>query len=350
MQIPGFASLPLWSNLLIFAAAAVAVWLAGTRLAEYVDVGGARKGADQALLGMVLLGIGTSLPEIATTISGALMNNARLVVGNLFGGVALQIALLGLVDVIAVRGALTYFTPQPVLLFQGVALLLLLSIALTGAVLGEPIAWLGMGLTPVLLATGYLMTLWAVRNREYLPQWRATNAPPDDSPVVMSSSDAPSQLSMTKLYVYGSIAATVILAAGWLVVLTGDALATQTGLGASFIGVTLVAASTSLPELSTTLAAVRRGRHEMAVANILGTNCLEVALLLVADLSYRPGPILAETDQSALVAVAIGLVVTCMYLLGLLERRDQTFGRIGWDSLAVLIAYGLGLIALYHVR
>jgi cation:H+ antiporter len=166
----------------------------------------------------------------------------------------------------------------------------------------------------------------------------------------MSSSDAPSQLSMTKLYVYGSIAATVILAAGWLVVLTGDALATQTGLGASFIGVTLVAASTSLPELSTTLAAVRRGRHEMAVANILGTNCLEVALLLVADLSYRPGPILAETDQSALVAVAIGLVVTCMYLLGLLERRDQTFGRIGWDSLAVLIAYGLGLIALYHVR
>ena len=67
------------------------------------------------------------------------------------------------------------------------------------------------------------------------------------------------------------------------------AISQQTGLGASFVGVALVAASTSLPELSTALAAVRRGNHQMAVSNILGTNCLEVALFFVGDAAYRGG-------------------------------------------------------------
>jgi cation:H+ antiporter len=67
-----------------------------------------------------------------------------------------------------------------------------------------------------------------------------------------------------------------------------------------FVGLALVAASTSLPELSTTIGAVRRGNHQMAVSNILGTNSLEMALFFLADIVYRGGPILAETDDSAL--------------------------------------------------
>lgn len=127
-----FSAFPLWVNLAIFAGAAMFVWFAGTRLAEYADAIGVRTGLSHAFLGMVLLGVATSLPELATTVTGSLIGNARLVAGNLFGGVALQIAVLALVDLIAVRGALTYFTPHPVLLFQGVMLLLLLSLPSQG--------------------------------------------------------------------------------------------------------------------------------------------------------------------------------------------------------------------------
>jgi cation:H+ antiporter len=102
--------------------------------------------------------------------------------------------------------------------------------------------------------------------------------------------------------------------------------------------------------LSTALAAVRAGNHEMAVSNILGTNCLEMALFLVADVAYRGGPILAATDASGMLAAAMGLIVTCLLLLGLLERRDQTIGRMGLDSIAVLITYVVGLAGLYHLR
>ena len=159
-----------------------------------------------------------------------------------------------------------------------------------------------------------------------------------------------SGVSDARLYSYAGGSAAVIFAAGSALALTGDALAEQTGLGASFVGVALVAASTSLPELSTALGAVRHGNHQMAVSNILGTNCLEVALFLPADIIYRGGPLLAELDRSATFAAAAGIVITAIFLVGLLERRNRTVLGMGVDSLAVLVVYGTSLVTMYTLR
>jgi cation:H+ antiporter len=344
-----FTTFPLWLNVALFGAAAALVWFAGTRLAGYADAIAARTRLSAALLGLVLLGVATSLPEIATTVTAAAIDNPRLVAGNLFGGVSLQIAILAVVDLVAVRGALTYFTPQPVLLFQGVMLLLLLATAVAGSAIGEPIAVFGIGLTPMLLMAGYLATVRVSSSEQYLPRWRATNEPPP-ADERHHADESLQRLSNTRVYTYSGISALVILAAGWVLARTGDVLAEQTGLGASFVGVALVAASTSLPELSTTLGAVRRGNHQMAVSNILGTNCLEVALFLIADSVYRGEPILRTVDTSAMFAGAIGMIVTAIFLLGLLERRDRTILGMGVDSLGVLLVYGCGIVGLYSLR
>jgi cation:H+ antiporter len=322
-------------------------------LANYADAISTRTRLSQALLGMLMLGIATSLPEVATTVTAAWLGNAALLAGNLFGGVALQTAILAVVDLIAVRGRpLAYFTPQPVLLLQGVMLLLLLALALAGAAAGEPLSMYGIGMTPLLLLAGYILVIRWSQPGDYLPRWRAINEP--DEPAQENQRDAGARveehLSSRRLYIYSGASALVILIAGWVLAQTGDAIARQTNLGASFVGVALVAASTSLPELSTTLAAVRRGNHEMAVSNILGTNCLEVALFFVADVVYRDGPILAATDRSAFFAATIGMVVTCVYLLALLERRDRTVLGMGVGSLAVLVVYCAGIVGLYFLR
>jgi cation:H+ antiporter len=336
-------------NLAIFGGAAVLVWVAGTRLARYADAISARTKLSKAFLGLVLLAVATSLPEIATTVAGARLGNAQLVAGNLFGGVALQVAILALVDAIAVRGALTYFTPQPMLLMQGVMLLLLLSVAVAGVAAGDPIAFAGLGLTPILLVAGYVLTLWWSKSGVGQPRWRATDDPlaGREEPAV---AEPLAHLSNPRLYIYSVVGAVAILVAGWALARTGDALAEQTGLGASFVGVVLVAASTSLPELSTTLAAVRLGNHQMAVSNILGTNCLELALFFVGDVLYRDGPLLAAADRSALFAAALGMVVTSIYLLGMLERRNRTVLRMGYDSAGVLATYAAGIVGLYFLR
>ena len=353
MTIPDFHALSVWTNVAIFAGAAAVVWLAGTRLAYYADAISERTQVSKAFLGLILLGVATSLPEIATTITASLLDNASLVAGNLFGGVALQIVVLAIVDMIAVRRALTFFTPQPVLLFQGVMLLLLLSVALAGAAAGDPLSVAGFGLTPVLLVAGYVATVnWSRPGGDRLPRWRATHVPTNDDAASQREQESSGyeHYSNRRLFAVSALSGLVILLAGWALAQTGDALSQQTGLGASFVGVALVAASTSLPELSTALAAVRQGNHQMAVSNILGTNCLEVAVFFVADAAYRGGPILAATDDSAVFAATIGMVVTCIYLVGLLERRNRTWFRMGYDSVAVLVAYGAGLVGLYFMK
>jgi len=129
-----------------------------------------------------------------------------------------------------------------------------------------------------------------------------------------------------------------------------DVLAVQTGLGSGFVGATLVTLATSLPEVSPTFSAVRIGAYGMAVANILGTNALAIALFFLADLFYYDGLILLALDRSAIILAALGIVVTCLYLWGLLERRDHTILGMGIDSAAVLVLYTGGMVVLYLVR
>jgi cation:H+ antiporter len=75
---------------------------------------------------------------------------------------------------------------------------------------------------------------------------------------------------------------TAILICGWVVTKASEAVADQTGLGTTFIGATLLAITTSLPELSTTVQAIRLGAYAMAVSSIFGSNAMDTALLFVA--------------------------------------------------------------------
>jgi cation:H+ antiporter len=345
-----FSKFPLWVNLAVFGAAAACVWIAGSRLAGYAEEIARRTGLNRAFLGMLLLGVATSTPEIATSSTGAMLGNAQLVAGNLLGGVALQVANLAVIDWIVVRGALTYFAPQPILLFQGVMLLLLLALTLAGMAMGEPVSVLGVGLTPLVAVAGYLFTVRYSHKEEHAPRWRATHLPEPAHLSAKDSDQAYGQTGKRMLYAFVGVGALVIFAAGWTVAQVGDAVAGQTNLGANFVGVALMALSTSLPELSTSLAAARQGNHQMAVANILGTNCLTVALFFLADLFYRDGPILAALDQASLVTGALGMILTCVLLLGLLERRNRTVFGLGVDMAVVIVIYFSGLTVLYTMR
>jgi cation:H+ antiporter len=85
----------------------------------------------------------------------------------------------------------------------------------------------------------------------------------------------------------------------------------------------------------------------MAFSNVLGSNSFMLALLLIADIFYREGAILDSVDQSTQVAAALGIVVTCVYLWGLLEGKDRTLFRMGIDSIIAVGAYVVGLALLY---
>jgi Ca2+/Na+ antiporter len=126
----------------------------------------------KAYVGLLLLAGATSLPEIATSITAAAIGNASLAVSNLLGGVAIQTVVLAVVDATQLRRALTFWVPQPVLLLQGVLLVLLLSLALGGTAAGEPLVVLGVGATTVLLAAVYVLGLHHAHRYVGHPRWR----------------------------------------------------------------------------------------------------------------------------------------------------------------------------------
>jgi len=135
-----------------------------------------------------------------------------------------------------------------------------------------------------------------------------------------------------------------------VLVTSAEAIAVQSGLGASFIGVTVLAAATSMPEISTTFAAVRLGAYTMAISNIFGSNLIMLALLLPADMLYREGTLLAAAGRPELLALIFGLMVTAIYVAGMLVRRKPKVLGMGLDSALVLAVYATSLATLYAVR
>jgi cation:H+ antiporter len=346
-----FKNYSLWLNIAVFAVSASVVWVSGTRLSGYADMIAERTGIGHAFTGLVLLGVVTSLPEAAVTVVASVAGNLPLAVNNLLGGIAFGFTILAIADAAIGRDALTSVVPDPVVMLQGNLSILLLALIAAGITVGD-VAWLGIGTWCWSILLLYLLAVWMTQRSQGRFAWHPKDMDRPKSgrnPAKADSGhnrDAP--LAGVVLSTVG--AGLAILIAGFFLSETGDAIATKTVLGSSFVGVLLVAIATSLPEVSTVLAAVRLHRYEMAVSDIFGTNLFSVALVFVADAVHRGGPALNAVGRFAAVASLLGIVVTTLYIAGLVERRDRTILRMGYDSLAVLVTYLGGIFLLYRLR
>lgn len=349
-----FGGLSLWANISLFLVTAGVVWFAGTRIARYADTIAKSTGIGQAAIGLLLLGGVTSLPEIAVTATAGWIGNAALAVNNLLGSIALQVAILAIVDAAIGRRALTSVVPDSTILMQGALNTLLLCIPVAAILAGDR-AVLGIGAWAWVCATAYVASILLLSRSEGEGRWRPVR--PDgrsDRDVQRPRPNEPGQeqagADLWPVIARTAGLAAVILVAGFVLSQTGDAIAKQTGLGSSLVGFVLLAASTSLPELSSTLSAARLGNYAMALSNILGTNLLNVGLLFLVDLVASGAPVLNQVGPFAAFGAVLGIVVTAIFMVGLLERRDRTVLRMGYDSLAVLGVYLGGLVLLYGLK
>jgi cation:H+ antiporter len=354
MGVFDFHRYPLWINLALFAAGGVAVWIAGIRLTRYVDAFAERVGLGRSFAGVLLLGGITSLPEIMTIGTASVIGNAPLAVNNVFGGVAMQVAVLVIADA-TVRGRpISSAIAGPDVLLQGVLLIFLLVVAAAGIVIGD-VAVLSVGFWSGAVLLVAALGIFLVYRYESHERWEPVMLEDEERRGESGKPGAARRkrtrdLSTRRIALSIMAAGAVIVVAGFVVAKTGDALATQTGLGASLVGAVLVAVSTSLPEVSTTIAAARLGRFDMAFSNVFGANLLDVGLLFLADLLYAGAPVLNEVGRFALFGALLAIAVSAVYLAGLIVRPTRVVWRVGVDSLLVLAIYLTGLLGLYRLR
>ena len=332
--------LPLHWNVAVFVAAAVVIALTGTRLAGIADRLADRTGMGEAITGALLLGASTSLPGITTSVTAAWNGAAELAMSNAIGGIAVQTAFLGIADIFNREANLEHQAASLPNMLNASVLMALLGCVLLAAD-GPDYTFWGVHPATPLLFLGYLFGLRLARKSHEAPEWRPrrTGLTREDEPEAESGSE-----SLLGLWTRFLVLAAIMGVSGWVVARAGIGLTRQTGISASIVGGLFTAVATSLPELVTCVAAIRRGALTLAVGDIIGGNCFDVLFAAAADVAYRSGSIYHAVGADERFLVALSVVMTAVLLMGLVIREKRGIANIGFESFLILSLYGGGFL------
>ncbi len=332
---------PLLGTLLaLFGLCALVIGVTGVMIAELADRLADKTGLGEAMMGGIFLGASTSLSGIVTSVTMAADGYAGLAVSNAIGGIAAPTAFLAIADLLYRRANLEHAAASAVNLSQAVLLICLLSIPIL-AYASPDIACFGINPATPVMAGLYLFGLrlaaWARREPMWYPQ--KTDETREDRP----DYDAERDRSVHGLALRFAGLAAVVGGTGYVLAQTGVAITKSTGLSETLVGALMTAVATSLPELVTTIAAVRRGALTLAVGGIIGGNTFDVLFLVFADVAYRPGSIYHAIQPSTVFWIALSMFMTGTLLLGMLRREKQGVAGIGFESAAILVIYLFGV-------
>lgn len=346
-----FASFSLCYLILIFAAAATVIWIAGVQLSNTTDFIDIRFNLGEAMGGLIFLAIATNLPEIAIVVSASLTHNVGIAIGNILGGIAIQTVVLVLLDGIGLgkKAPLTYQAASLQLVLEGVLVIIVLVIAIMGIELPKSIIIARLAPGDLLIAIAWLVGLWLVNKaRRNLP-WHEKGRAPNTSPLGLNRSQIKKKKWNTAwaLFVF-FLAAAATLFAGVVLEESGRAIAKNIGWTGVLFGSTILAAITSLPEISTGLAAVKIADYTMAVSDIFGGNAFLPVLFLPATILSGES-LLPQAQNTDIYLASLGVLLTSIYIYGLIFRPKRQYFCLGIDSIVVLLLYIVGIIGLFTI-
>ena len=220
-------------------------------------------------------------------------------------------------------------------------LVLLLCVPLVAATV-PPVTVFGVHPASVVLIVLYVCGVNLARRDRQNPMWhpQQTASTRTDSPDVASEGGP----STSMLFLIFAALVLVIGVAGYVVATSGSLIAREAEFSGSLVGGLMTATVTSLPELVTTIAAVRRGALQLAVGGIIGGNTFDVLFLSASDVAYRHGSIYNAIDASSRFWALVGIAMTAVLLLGLIRRQEKGFANIGFESLGVLALYAGAIV------
>jgi cation:H+ antiporter len=323
--------------LLAFAASGALVVFAGVALSRHADAIAAATGIGRLWAGAVLLAGATSLPELATDLSAVRMHATNLAVGDLFGSSMANMLILALIDLV----------PRPRRVLQSCAIdhalsgslaIVLNAMAALCVLLAPAVSYYGVSPASVIIVVIYLGGARVVFRHEPL-------SPPHAPPAAIEMAPA---MPLPRAIRGFALAALGVVVAGPVFAWAAHAVAQSTGLGDTFVGTLLVGLATSLPELVTSLAAVRMGAFDLAVGNLFGSNALNMVLLLPLDLA-QPGSLFAHLDPEHALSGLMAVVLMALGLSAIVYRSKRRTWVIEPDSVLMLLTYGAGVWLLYRM-
>ena len=330
----------------IFLLSAAMIVYAGTKLSRYGDEIAKLTGLGGLWIGVVVMAGATSLPEIFTTVSAGWLNTPDLAAGNLFGAGMSNMLTLGLIDLLHRQKRVWQ---QAAL---GHTLTAAMAMALTGlaacfVLLNVNVTHVGVGLGSLTLFLLYVLGMRLVFRQEDMER-RQREQDVLVEQTLVKQEPVSRQVELRRAIIGFSLSALALLVAAPFLAWSAERIAEETGASATFIGTSLVAITTSLPELVVAIAAVRLGAFDLAVGNLFGSNAFNMAAFLFADLAYRDGSLLDSVSSTHALTALWSILMMNIGLMGIIYRAERRFLLVEPDSVLMIVSYGLGLWLLFR--
>ena len=316
----------------------------GSNLSKYGDVIAEKTGLGRAWIGLVLMASVTSLPELITGISSvAIADVPDIALGDIMGACVFNLSIIALMDMLNGKKPIFSESEHGLILSAGFGIILI-SLASISIMANANIPAIGhIGLYSPAIIMIYFIGIRGVflferrRIKEFVGEMAQTLRYEH-----ITTKEAVVKYAINALFIIGAAASLPFI---------GNRLAEETGLGRSFVGTVFIAMATTLPELVVSVSALKIGAADMAIANLFGSNMFNIFILAIDDIFYVKGALLSNVSTNHAVTGFMAVLMTGIAIAGLTYRlQRKAFLRLGWDAIAILLAYTVNIYLLYSLR
>lgn len=282
-----------------------------------------RAGISEFVIGLTIVGFGTSCPELVVSLSGAIEGNSDISVGNVVGSNIFNVLfILGLTAMVLPVGMTDKNRRIDIPITLGATFLLVI-LGITGSMSGPVISrW--EGVLMLLVFSAYLFYCFKSDSKDEFSETQQAT------------------LSITKSIALTLTGLAGLILGGDLFVDSATALARQIGVSDKFIAVTILAGGTSLPELATSLVAAIKGKEQLALGNILGSNVFNAMMILGLSSVITP---LSFASMTIVDIITLVLSAVLLLIWAYTGRKNRIDRREGAAMLLCYVAYNVFLFS-----
>ncbi len=336
------SSLLLWGE---FVCLCVFILFVSNFMAKAADQISELTGIGRSFIGVILLGTATSLPELGSGITAVrILDQPNLAAAGVFGACIYNLMIIGVLDLFCKNGpVLAHLTVTSAI--TGALSIAVLSVAslglLLGMMIGQPLPLLSVsGISIVLLVT-FLISMFLVFKSEREEARDLDSSGPVDG-------------SLSRAVITYLIAAISISVAAYFIAHVADAITTKMAWNASYTGFQFMALSTTLPEMASSLAALRIGAPELAISNLLGSNMFNIGFILFAeDLALKHGAFWPRLSISNAAIGITAILMTSVVISAMLARIRGTVSRqraISAEAIVLFLLFLLISLEIFHLQ
>jgi cation:H+ antiporter len=328
--------------LLQFLLLAAIIVVAGVFLSHNADKIAEISGLGRVLIGSILLAGATSMPELSVDIACIRQGNPDLAVGDLLGSSLMNLLILALLDLVHATPGRMFSRPAAGHALGGAASIALTSIVALSLFSSRDFGgheWFGLGTGIWIVVIAYSLCTRLLFLDQRISARAASEVAEDKEPKQAKD-------PLWKPVMWFVFATAAIWLVGPRFSATADELAVRTGMSKSFVGTTLIAFSTSLPELVSCWAAVRIKAFDLAIGNVFGSNAFNMLILAALDLVHA-GPLLGSVSTVHIITANAVILATSATIMGQLYHAERRHWLIEPDAILVILIVATSLWLIF---